>query len=433
MVSLIVITSLSILGMLICIIFFPRIKYKNISIETYWMPPLIGAILVLSLNLIPFDSFISNLIKNTSINPLEILALFLSMTLISIMLDEVGFFEKLATIVVRKAKANQYLLFLFLYLLVSILTIFTSNDIIVITLTPFIIFFCKNTKINPIPYLISEFVAANTWSMLLIIGNPTNIYLGSSFNITFFEYIKVMYLPTIFAGFTSLIIMYLLFRKSLKQKMEIMSSVACIKDKFLFIVSLVLLCLCILFMAISSFINFPMWLIATISASLLILITILYMISNHSCFKIVQNTIKRMPFSVIPFILSMFTFVLAFNEIGITQNYVSLLDSINNPIISYGFSSFLIANLINNIPMSVFYSSVLSVFSLNIRALYSVIISSNIAAFFTPLGALAGIMWMTILKDKNLKMSFLKFTLYGALISVPTLLMSFLGLFIATL
>lgn len=59
--------------------------------------------------------------------------------------------------------------------MVAILTIFTSNDIVILTFTPFICYFSKNAKINPIPYLVAEF-AATTYSMMLIIGNPTNIY-----------------------------------------------------------------------------------------------------------------------------------------------------------------------------------------------------------------------------------------------------------------
>ena len=102
------------------------------------------------------------LIADSGVNPLEIPCLFISMVFISIVLDEVGFFKVLASYTVKKAKHSQYLLFIFLYTLVSVLTIFTSNDIIVITFTPFIISFCKNSKINPLPYLIFEFVAANT-------------------------------------------------------------------------------------------------------------------------------------------------------------------------------------------------------------------------------------------------------------------------------
>ena len=53
------------------------------------------------------------------------------------------------------------------------------------TITGFLIVFCKNAKISPLPYLVSEFCAANTWSMMFVIGNPTNIYIASSFNIDF--------------------------------------------------------------------------------------------------------------------------------------------------------------------------------------------------------------------------------------------------------
>ena len=54
------------------------------------------------------------------------------------------------------------------------------------------------------PYLVGEFVAANTWSMMLVIGNPTNIYLASACGIEFGEYVSVMWLPTLLAGLVAL-------------------------------------------------------------------------------------------------------------------------------------------------------------------------------------------------------------------------------------
>lgn len=383
----------------------------------------------MSLGIIDLPSFWSGLTAPGQINPLEILALFFSMAFISIVLDEVGFFEWLAYKVVTKAKASQYVLFFLLYFLVSVLTVFTSNDIIIITLTPFIIFFSKSAKIDPIPYLVSEFVAANTWSMLFIIGNPTNIYLASSFNISFISYLEVMYLPTILAGVTSLIIMFLLFRKSLRTPLSIQIEEAKIKDQFLFKVSLSLLGVCILLMAIASFINLPMWMIASISCLVLLTVILGYIIFNHPAETVVKKTFKRLPYPVVPFILSMFVFVLAFNSIGISDKVSSFLNSFNNPIWVYGLSSYISANLINNIPMSVFFSSVLA-YQEGLGGVYATIISSNLAAFLTPIGALAGIMWMSILKDKNIKLSFGKFTLYGLVISLPCLVTALLGLMV---
>ena len=115
---------------------------------------------------------------------------------------------------------KQITLFLILYSMIAILTIFTSNDIIILTFTPFICCFCKKAKINPLPYLFGEFFAANTWSMFLIIGNPTNIYLASSAGIDFFTYIGVMFLPTFGGGIVSLLIIIIIFYKELKKPIE---------------------------------------------------------------------------------------------------------------------------------------------------------------------------------------------------------------------
>ena len=61
-------------------------------------------------------------------------------------------------------------------------------------------------------------------------------------------------------------------------------------------------------------------------------------------------------------------------------------------------------------------------------ALYASIIGSNLGAFFTPIGALAGIMWMQLLRSHNLKLSFGRFTRYGAAVAVPALALALLGL-----
>jgi arsenical pump membrane protein len=375
----------------------------------------------------------NSFIDNTSINPLQILALFFSMTFLSIVLDEVGFFEYLASLALRIAKNNQYVLFIILYGLISLLTIFASNDIIIITFTPFIIFFAKNAKINPLPYLISEFVAANTWSMLFIIGNPTNIYLGSSFNITFTDYFLKMALPTFFAGIISFLIMFLLFRKELKNPLNIDAPLIKIKDKFILIVGVTFLVSTIILMAISNIIHIPMYLICSCASVLLLIVLFVYSIFKHPIIKVAGHSLKRLPYSLIPFILSMFVIVFALTSSGITSNIAALLNN-NTPILSYGLAAFVSANLINNIPMSVLFVDILnSNVAVNLNGVYATIIASNIAAFFTPIGALAGIMYMSILKDHEIHLSFAKFTLYGLIISIPTLFMAFLGLFLISL
>ena len=204
--------------MILSILFFPKVHLGKLRADSYWLITLTGALLVLATGTAKIGDVARELTSNTPINPLKILVLFISMTVLSVFLDEVGFFAFLAAKALRIARSSQIALFVSLYVTVSVLTVFTSNDIIILTFTPFICYFAKNAGISPVPYLFAEFIAANTWSMALIIGNPTNIYLATAGGIGFGEYVKLMILPTVAAGIVSFGVLFLIFRKKLSEK-----------------------------------------------------------------------------------------------------------------------------------------------------------------------------------------------------------------------
>lgn len=112
-------------------------------------------------------------------------------------LDSTGLFAWLALKITYAAKNNGRVLFLFYYMLSSAITTFMSNDICIITLTPIICYFANAAKLDPVPYLISEYAAANICSILLYIGNPTNIIVAQAYDMTFLGYLKWSTLPTI--------------------------------------------------------------------------------------------------------------------------------------------------------------------------------------------------------------------------------------------
>ena len=420
-----IIIILTIVLIICSILYFPTIKIKNIKFSSYWPIALIGALLLIITKSVSLETIINTFTSNDSMNPLKILVLFISMTILSIFLDEVGFFKYIANKATILLNGSQIKLFIGFYILISVLTVFTSNDIIILTFTPFICYYCKNSKINPIPYLVSEFVAANTWSMALIIGNPTNIYLASAFNIDFIEYLSVMILPTLIASIVSLSILYLLFRKQLSSKIE-NNDIDSIEapNKTLLIIGLFHLITTTVLIAISSYINLEMWLVTLCFVISLILTTSIYFIVKKEKASVLINTIKRAPYSLIPFVLSMFVIVLSLNNEGITSTISQFFNKIDS-IYSFGIGGAITANFINNIPMSVLFANM----SLTSNAsIYASIIASNISAFITPVGALAGIMWMGLLKTYEVDFSFKKFMGYGLLIGIPTLLVSLLTL-----
>lgn len=420
---LLVISLLTSLVMLLAILFKPKIKLGKLNFDTYWIVTLTGALLLILLGIINIPYIINGLTTDTSINPLKILVLFLSMTFISLILDELSFFRYIAHITLKLAGKSQIKIFLYLYIIVSILTIFTSNDVIILTFTPFICYFAKYANINPIPYLVAEFVAANTWSMALIIGNPTNIYLATTYGINFIDYLSVMILPTLVSSSVAFIVLYLLFRKYLKQSINPVFEKVVLPNKPALALGLVHLFLCTIILAVSAYMEIEMWIVALFfSLSLLISTTCLYCINRNYPHEVIQS-LKRVPWQFIPFIISMFIIVLALESYQVTEIIANFLNN-SYPIISYGISSFLAANIINNIPMSVLFSYVLGYCHPGnlLSAVYAVIIGSNIGAFLTPFGALAGIMWMNVVKSTGIKYSFIQFVKYGVITSVPTLL-----------
>ena len=407
-----------------------RLHPRHLSVRIFWLAPLVGALLMLLLGVLSPAEVWQGLTADTAVNPLKILILFFAMTLMSVFLDEAGFFRYLAGVVLTHAGTSQKKLFALLYVAVSVLTVFTSNDIVVLTFTPFICYFAKHAKIDPLPYLICEFVAANTWSMALIIGNPTNIYLATSAGIDFAGYLAVMLLPTVLGGVTSFAVLWLLFSRRLKQEMIPSSEVEHIADKPTVALGVVSLGGCIALMVISSYIDVPMWLIAAFCCVVLYGIAVPELLCRHRTLSPVTHSLVRAPFDVIPFVLSMFVLVMGLEGVGVSAILSSFLLGGSGEILKTGIASFLAANLVNNIPMSVLFSTVVVPAGgiASLPALYAAVIGSNVGAFFTPMGALAGIMWMALLRQYHVQLSFGKFVLYGAAISIPTLLASLLGL-----
>ena len=282
--------------------------------------------------------------------------------------------------------------------------------------------------------LIAEFTAANTWSMMFIIGNPTNIYLASAAGITFIGYFKVMIAPTILAGLTELLIIFLLFRKDLNKPLgDEEKEIVHIESKVDLIVGAAHLLVCLVFLIISPYIGIPMWIIALACATSLLVCSFVIRLITKKEWIYLGDCFKRLPYQLIPFILSMSVIVISLNYQGIATKIGEFLNK-GNIIFNYGASSYALSNVINNIPMSILYSNVPTALTNGeyLKATYASIIGSNIGAFLTPIGALAGIMFSNLLSKYDMKFTFLDFIKYGSIISVPVLAVSLLslGLFI---
>lgn len=429
MTAVILIFALSVAAMLLLVFLKPAVHVGQVAVSIFWIAPVCGVLALVVGGWLSLSEIVAGLTAPGAVNPIQILVLFFSMTLLSVFLDEAGFFRYLAGGIMRRAGTGQGKLFVSLYLAVSVLTVFTSNDIIVLTFTPFICYFAKNAKIDPLPYLFCEFVAANTWSMMLIIGNPTNIYLAASNGVSFAAYTAQMLLPTVLAGAASFVMLWLLFRKKLAAPIGGSAPDTLPMDAPAVWLGGLALGACVVFLVLSSYLSLPMWLIAAAFCVTLYLAASVMQLVRGRGVRLITRSLLRTPLDVIPFVLSMFVLVLALEKVEATALFADLLVG-KGEVLRFGVASFLASNVLNNIPMSVLFASITGAGGASVAALYACVIGSNIGAFLTPMGALAGIMWIAMLKDQDISLSFGKFTLIGGAISVPTLMAALLGLMI---
>ncbi len=129
-----------------------------------------------------------------------VIVFILAFALVSEGLRRSGFFHFLAYRLAERGGTNTTRLTLYLFLLSSLLTYFTSNDIVILTMTPIVVSVVYQARIrNAKLLLLSQFIAANTVSMGLLIGSPTNLIVGRALGIGFFEYLFLMLVPSVMA------------------------------------------------------------------------------------------------------------------------------------------------------------------------------------------------------------------------------------------
>jgi arsenical pump membrane protein len=346
---------------------------------------------------------------------------------------------------IKKSGGNGKRLFFSVFLVSSAITLFTSNDIVILTLTPIIFYFSRHTGLNPLPYLVTEFFAANLWSTVFYFGNPTNIIAADASGIGFLQFTYWLALPTIAGGLVCLTLLYLKFRKSIPAGFEHMPHVRpekFLKDKRSAVVTSAVFISAIAGMALSSYTGIHMWAVAALAAAFLFLYdsisSVFEKLKGEGFYRGIKGfhfgldrkyearlhmIWERMPWKVVPFLAFAFIMTEGLAAAGLVDWMASAITSVSTGVfpaaISMGFLSSLAANLMNNQPMTVLFTKLIEsqqfLLAGNVRlaSIFSLIIGSNLGANFTLIGALAGIMWAKILSGAKNPVSYKTFAKIG--------------------
>ncbi|KAJ8074811.1 hypothetical protein PM082_019136 [Marasmius tenuissimus] len=184
----------------------PYIGRRKVSLNLTTAPIITIAILWASQCLGPTQ--IRNGIAGTDgVKPFNILILFFSLAYMAITLDITGVLQAAAFWVSNKGGSHGWRLYFYFYVMLTILSVVLGNDPVILSGTVFLVYYTNATGLGPIPWLMAEFAAANTASMVLFLGNPTNVVICEGFlinNVAFTAYTILPFLGCIIVTFIAL-------------------------------------------------------------------------------------------------------------------------------------------------------------------------------------------------------------------------------------
>lgn len=163
------------------------------------------------------------IVGTEGVKPYNILILFFSLAYMAITLDITGILQAAAFWVSNKGGSSGRKLYLYFYLLLTVISIFLGNDPVILTGTVFLVYYTRVTELNPIAWLMSEFAAANTASMVLFVGNPTNVVICEGFAVNNAGFTGYTILPFLACSLSCFIVLGIQFRdvKYIPRKLDV--------------------------------------------------------------------------------------------------------------------------------------------------------------------------------------------------------------------
>ena len=357
---------------------------------------------------------------------------FIGIILLSMVLDEIGFFEWAALKMARLSGGNGHLMFVYMMILGALVAAFFANDGAALILTPIILAKMKYLKMNPVAmfaFLMAGGFIGDSASNPLVISNLTNIVTAGYFNIGFWEYAKTMFLPNLLSILASIIVLWLFFRRDIPSHIDVENLAtpeSAIRNKTMFRLSWPFLALLMAGYFIGDAYALPVSLFALGGA--------LAFLAIATYFKATKPimTIKAAPWQVVWFSIGLYVVVYGLKNGGLTAylaGIITELQSMGNvyAVIGTGFLSAILSSVMNNMPTVMIMDIAISEAG-NSALAYANIIGCNLGPKMTPIGSLATLLWLHVLAQKGVKIGWGEYMKVGLIVTPPVLLVALLGL-----
>ena len=397
---------------------------KGLQIGTTAM---IGAIVALLLGVVSFG----DVLVVTSIVWDATLA-FIGIIILSLVLDEIGFFEWCAIKMAQFSHGNGHLMFVYSLLLGSFISALFANDGAALILTPILLAKMRILKLEPktiIAFLLAGGFISDSASLPFVFSNLTNIVTANYFHIGFAKYLSVMFVPYIASTLISIVVLWLFLRKDIPLHVDVSllkNPDDVLKSKPLFYIAWLFLVLLLGSYFMGDFYHLPISIFALGGALLFLLIANGFGVINP------KKIILSAPWQVVWFSIGLYIVVYGLKNAGLTEYLSIILKDLNTKgdtiaIVGTGFIAAFLSAIMNNMPTVMIMDIALHDIP-NSALAYANIIGCNLGPKMTPFGSLATLLWLHVLAQKGVKIGFWQYSKFGLLVTPPILLLVLLSL-----
>lgn len=392
----------------------------------------IGAVLALGTGVIHIADIpvVWNIVWNAT-------AAFIAVIIISLLLDESGFFEWAALHVSRWGNGRGRLLFTWIVLLGAAVAALFANDGAALILTPIVIAMLLAlgfSQATTLAFVMAAGFIADTASLPLIVSNLVNIVSADFFGLGFTQYASVMIPVNLAAIAATLAMLHIFFRRDIPARYDVSllkMPASAIKDPATFRTGWIVL----LFLLVGFFVLEPLGI--PVSAIAAAAASVLFVVAKRGHAINTGKVLRGAPWQIVIFSLGMYLVVYGLRNAGLTEYLSAVLTMLADKglwaaTFGTGFLTAFLSSVMNNMP-----TVLIGALSLDGSAatgvvreamIYANVIGCDLGPKITPIGSLATLLWLHVLAQKNMTITWGYYFRTGIIMTLPVLFVTLAAL-----